>query len=390
MARPHWRQSTNTQVAMITKGTVTTTTATHTYIVTITDDNGETAAITYTLTGSEGTTTAVATAFVTAWNASYNPLIAKFTASSSSAEITLTADSAGRSFSIAYSGTGTWSGTGTTTSSVSNTDYSQATNWAFDAVPVNSDDVNIGPGTVSILYGLNQSAVTLDEFLVQSGYTGSIGRIENGILHYLRIACASFRYSGSSTLAAFDLGSSNIPVLIESTGTPSTGLNALYIKGSNLTTLTVISGDVGIASWDNSTATVATVIVGSEGTATDADVTLGSGLTLTTLRAGSGTSRLKCAATTVNVAPLATLETSGSGAITTLNAYGTCYPNSSGTITTVNAYGTVNFTRDRTARTVTNLNLYPGAHVIADPNVITFTDINFPTVPGTAPKLEFK
>jgi hypothetical protein len=368
MARPKWRQPANQQVAQVWKATITTTTNGHTYTVTITDDNGDTAAITYTVANPPDTTvTLVAEGFIAAWNASLNPLIAKFTATNSAGQVILTADSAGRPFSLAASGTGTWSGDGNTTTPVSNNDYGQASNWTTDAVPTTGDDPVITGGSVGLLYGLNQSGVAVNAFVVEDSFTGQVGRIENGVLHYLRIDPDSFEYRGRSSLAAFDLGSAAIAVLLAGTGAPSApGRNALYLKGSALTTATILSGNVGLAAADNDTATIATLLVGSDGQTTPVDVTLGAGLSLTTLRAAAGWSRQRCASTTSIVAPTAKWESEGSGAIGTLYAGGQCYPDSTGTITALHALGTgiVDFSRNRQARTVSTLTLYPGATVI--------------------------
>ncbi len=384
MARPAWRHASNTSVAQVWKGTATTTTNGHTYIVTITDDNGDTAAITYTVVNPpDTTTTLVATGFITAWNASLNPLISKFTATQSSGQVILTADTAGRPFSFAASGTGTWSGDANTTESVSNNDYGQATNWSTDAVPTSADDVVLGDGTVAIKYGLNQSAVTIDEFNVTSGWTGDIGRVEDGKLHYLRIDPDSFNYYGRSQLAAFDLGSANISVAIQGSGTPSTtGGNAVYLKGSNLATVSVNSGNVGIAAADNDTATVATVRVNQLTGVTAPTVVVGSGTTLTTLSASAGTITQKCASTTTTVGADATLTTQGTGAIGTVNCYGTGYFNSTGTITDLYAYGTVDCSQSTAARTITNLRPQPGCTIILAAGV-TVTNIIQPTNPGT-------
>lgn len=384
MARPAWRHPANTSVAQVWKGTIDTTTHNHTYVATITDDNGDTASITYTVVNPpDTTTTLVATGFITAWNASLNPLISKFTATQSSGQVILTADTAGRPLSISTSGTGTWSGTGNTTNAVSNNDYGQATNWSTDAVPTTNDDVVLGDGSVAVKYGLNQSSAAIDEFNVSSGWTGDIGRWEDGKLHYLRIDPNSFDYRGRSQLAAFDLGAANIAVTIQGSGTPSTtGGSAVYIKGSDITTLTVNSGNVGVAMADNDTATVGTIRVNQLTGVTAPTVAVGSGTTLTTLSASAGTITQRCASTTTTVGADSTLTTQGTGAIATVNCYGTGYFNSTGTITDLYAYGTVDFSQSTESRTVTNLRPQPGCTIISAAGV-TFTNIIQPTNPGT-------
>lgn len=374
MATTYFRHATNTEVARIWKGTITTTTDTHTYIVTITDDNGDTAAITYTVVNPPDTTvTLVGDGFVAAWNASLNPLISKFTASNSSGQITLTADSAGRPYSIAASGTGTWSGDANTTNSVDNGDYGQASNWSLDATPTTNDDVIIGKGTTEIDHGLNASSAAIDEFTVEPGFSGKIGRIEDGKPHYLRIDPNSLYYYGRSSRAYFDVGSANIDLLFNGSGSQeTTGIPAVVFKGSNIDVATILSGNVGCATFDADTATVATIYVGAN-TSTAPTVTIGAGVTLTTLDAIAGTIYLDCAATTATIGTAATGYTEGTGAITTLNVYGTAYPNSAGTITNLHVYGVCDLTKDKTPRTVTNCTTYPGSTLIRGSH-ITFTN----------------
>lgn len=378
MAATFFRHASRTEVAQVWKGTITTTTDGHTYIVTITDDNGDTAAITYTVVNPPNTTvTLVGDGFVTAWNASLNPLISKLTASNSSGQITLTADSAGRSFSIAASGTGTWSGTGNTTSPVDNGDYSQATNWSLDANPTTSDDVTIGSGSTEIDHGLNASSAAIDDFTVESGFSGKIGRIEDGKAHYLRIDPNTFTYRGRSGRAFFNVGNAAIDLLFAGSGTPEiTGNNAVAVIGSAIDDITILSGNVGIAPFSGDTATVADIFVGQEGS-TAPTVNVGAGTSLTTLNAAAGTVTLSCAATTVTFGTNCTGSTAGTGAITTLNVHGTGYPSSAGTITNLNVYGTCDLTKDKTARTVTNTTLYPGAVLITGTHITHTNGITF-------------
>lgn len=388
MSNVYWRHPANTEVAQVWKGTIASNTDTETFTVTITDDDGNTGAVTYTCANPpDTTTTLVATGFITAWNASTNPLVARFTATQSSGQVILTADTAGIPATFTTGGTGTWSGTGNTTSNVGNNSYNTAQNWSTDAVPVATEDVIFDTGTVAVKWGLNQSAVAIADFRVMTGCSSQFGQFINGLPHYLRIDPDLFRYEGSGTLAMFDIGSANISPYIKATGSPATGRHTVYIKGSNIATVFVDKGNVGIAPLDADTATVATVQVGYSATqASDSNVTIGSGVTLTTLNQLGGICELKCAATTATVAAGSTsLTTTGSGAITTLNVYGgSVYLNSTGTITTLNIYGgTVYLSKNRSARTVTTTNLYNGATLYTG-SWITHTNKPFPAQAGTS------
>lgn len=385
MSSPFWRHPANTQVAQVTKRTVTTTTNGHTYTVTITDDNGDTAAVTYTVANPPDTTvTLVAAGLVAAWNASLNPLVSKFTATQNAGELILTADAAGRPFALSFSGTGTWSGSGNSTEPVSNTDYGQASNWSTDAVPTTNDNVTLSGGNVDLLYGLNQSSAAIGSFVVSEAFSAKVGRFEDGKGHYLRIDPNSFAYRGRSPRALFDIGSANIDMLVEGSGTPDlAGRNAVVVKGSNIDELTINSGNVGVATANSDdTATVSKINIGQVGSVPPV-VDVGSGVTLTTLKAQAGKVDVRCAATTVTAGAGSTVTTSGSGAITTLNVAtgGTAYPCSSGAVTSLHNWGYVDLTKDKTPRTITDYYPYPGSVLIYGSH-ITFTNGFHPVSSG--------
>lgn len=379
MANNAWRHAANTAVAQIWKGTITTTTNGHTYSVTITDDDGTTATITYTVVNPpDTTTTLVATGFITAWNASLNPLVARFTATQSSGQVILTSDTTGVPAVFSTGGTGTWSGTGNTTSNVGNSDYETSANWTLDAVPASTNDVLFQQGAVSVLYSLDQSGVDIGDFRVSKGCSSQFGYFDKGIGHYLQIDPDLFRYEGNGSLAMFDIGSAAIAAYIEAYGSPSgTGYHTVYFKGSGVTTLTVNKGNVGVAALDADTATITTIQTGYVSTqASDVSLTVGSGTTLTTWHHGGGVGVCRCAATTLNLLANTQMTTEGSGAITTVNVYGgTHYLNSTGTITNLNIYGgTVYLDRNETARTVTNTTFYGESGVLYAGSWITLTN----------------
>lgn len=250
-------------------------------------------------------------------------------------------------------------------------DYSVTTNWSLGAVPTTGDDVII-QGSVSITAGLNQSAVAIDEFTVDPSYSGLIGTIDA----YLRIDPDSFQFAGTGK-AFIDVGAAAISPTIRNTATPSTGQMGLYLKGSALATLTVNKGTVGVAVLAGETSSVTTTnCLFTTNQNSDSSVTLGTGVTATTVNQSGGTTDIRCAATTINVSG-GTMTTSGSGAVTTMNVTGgTVYSNSTGTITTLNANGgTVDFTRSLTARTVTTTNFAGGDTTLkADDAILTQTN----------------
>ncbi len=372
MANNHWRHRANTAVAQVDTIAITAASSSNVAVWTgtLTLSNGDTETVTYTEDGSP-TPTEIGAGLVAAWNLSAKPHIAAITAATTVAgSFTLTADTAGVPFSFAMADNSDGTHTQTaTTANVGNSDFNAARNWQLDAVPVATNDVLFDFATTArdVLYGLDQSAVALADFRVFPKCASSFGLFENGVGYYFKIDPDLFRYEGSGPLAMFDIGSANIEAYINATGTPTTGRHCVYFKGSNVTTATINKGNVGIAMLDGDTATIATIKTGYvTALETDVALTVGSGVTLTTIDLGGGTCNLRCAATTATAGIGTTLTTEGTGAITTLNCYGTCYPNSTGTITTLNAYSgcTVDLSRSKAARTITTLNRYPGSNVI--------------------------
>lgn len=386
MSTNNFRHSSPTAVAQVQTVTITAASSANnsTWSATLTLSDGTTAVATYTEDGSP-TVAEIATGLYTAWAASTNPFIQEVTATNpSSGVVVFTGATAGRPFSIAVtcSGDGTKTSTATT-ANVGSNDYGTARLWSLDAVPTSSDNVVITSGTTDILYTLNQSAVSIGAFTVNSGYSGKIGRFDNGLPFYLRIAPTSFNYQGSSQRALFDLGSSNIGGTINASGSSLSGYYQVYLKGSNLATWVIQKGTVAIAMNYGETSTISKVQTPEPTGSNTPTVYIGSGTTLTTVDAGSGTIYQQCASTTTTCGTDATLYTSGSGAITTVNAYGTSYLSSSGTITTLNAYGTVDFSKDRTARTVTTLNAYAGCKITLGSWITLTNGIAFGANPGS-------
>ncbi len=260
-----------------------------------------------------------------------------------------------------------WTGT---SSSV----FATAGNWLGGSAPVNSDTVYIA-GSVSITgAATGLSGIVL---IVDPTYTGSIGSSST----YLGFStCASFNHAGTGT-NYIDLGTSNITANVTATGPGNSLLNTsgLYLKGSNLATLNVSGGYVGLATGvDAETSTAATVRV----TGSSTYVVLSSGVTLTTASVTSGSLDMSCAATTVTVNS-GMVTTRGSGAITTMTQYaGTLFPYSSGTITTLNLNGGVaSFIGNPVARTATTIKYNPGATLVYDPALLTITNKITPDFP---------
>lgn len=389
MATVYWRNARETEVAQVKTFTITgaSTSTTAVWTLTVTMDDGSTTTVTYTEDGSPNATE-IATGLYNAWNASQHPEVLRIAATNPSAGVlVLTARTAGRPFNVTLADNDDGTDTAVDTQpNVGNSDWNTARNWSTYSVPTSADDVIVqgaGDGqTTPILYGLNQSAVALDEVQVLQSYNANIGRIEDGKKFYLRIDPDSLNYRGSGNLAMIDVGSAAIAPEITCNGTPLNGMHAVYLKGSAMTTVEVRKGKVGIAPDPGETATVATVLCSHSGNQQyDVDLTIGAGVTLTTLTQSGGRCSLNCAATTVTTSQGCETRTGGSGAITTWYVYGKAFPEGTGTISTMHLYGESDESGDRSARTISSLVAYSGSKLTHVPQV-THSALTLPATPG--------
>ena len=366
-----------------------------------------------------GSAAAVATALASGWNAATgNAYAAPITALATGSDVQFTADVAGNPFTVSGSVTGGTGTIGTATGVVSNAgpnDWGTAANWSGSTVPIAADDVVFRDSSVPVLWGLDQSAVTLASLVIEQSYTGTIGLNQRAVVtgaagatstgrpeyraDYLDIGWDECRIgetigpgagagsgrlkldnpkAGASTTTVFDTGAgidANRPAV-----------RLLLANASADVLVRNGSGGVGIAVDDPAeTSTCGDVSVSDQTGATRAFV--GEGVTLTSFTQDGGDNVLRAAAgvttVTVNGGVLA-VEGSGYG-ITTLNARGgTVFPNSTPTggnaITTVNVEGgTVDGLGSREARTWGTVNMKdPGSTLRADDDVVTITTLNEP------------
>lgn len=220
---------------------------------------------------------------------------------------------------------------------------------ATEHVRFAADSASINSAT-----GLDQSGTAIGDFIVEEGYAGTIG---SATLGYLYIDPDRFDFHGEGE-CWIDIWSANISPQIYGTASADDGEAGLYLRGSNIATLSVNGGAVGVAMRPGETTTVATLRI-LEGSGHR--VIVGNGVTLTTLHVYGGDVELKSATTTIIVYE-GTLTTQGIGAITTLTERGgTVVASSTGTITTFHLYGgTLDLRQSGVARTITTLNKYPG------------------------------
>ncbi len=253
-------------------------------------------------------------------------------------------------------------------------------NWSGGSLPVDSDNIYFGPAEYGPKYGLTALASvtpSLVEIAPTATYEIGLPRINvaGGYTEYRATdfqldGCTLFHIlngaGGGSPLMRFDFQTSvAYAAVVESTGTSSeSGYPALNIVGGAATsTLEVLNGTVGVASFPSEVATTKTTLQ-SGGT-----ITCGTGAVLngtgSTIVIGGGSMIVRTAILTATVENGAVLIIEGTGTCTTLNidTGGTCVYNSSGTCTAAVVYGTVSMTEDRSTRTFTDLTCHPGASV---------------------------
>lgn len=294
----------------------------------------------------------------------------------------------GKPFTVSGAATAGSLTVSTTTNSKGPNHWDDAENWSGGAIPVNSDDVNFENLAVDYLYGIDQNAVTLTSLNIKASYTGSIGLPNYGNYaeyreKYLKIGATTCNIGvgdgqGSGRIK-INFGSVQTAVNVWRTASPlEQGLPAVMLVGTHASNvLNVYRGSVGVALESGQTSTIATLRVGyMTSVDTDANVRLGSGVTLTTIEKSGGFLEINSAFTTLNHSAGETVI-HGSGAATTINLDGGYIRyNSSGTITTLTISGgaTIDFSGDMRAKTVTNCTILRGGRFIDPYGVVTVTN----------------
>lgn len=356
---------------------------------------------TYSTTAQSTTITTIISTMVSEWNAldaTRYPEFAEYTAAvGSSTTMTLTADKAGVPGTIAVATTETGGGAADAqTLSISNTTvatgpnfWSNAENWSTGAVPVNSDSVYFENSNIDVLYGLDQSAVTVTLLQIAKSYTGRIGLPRtnaNGYIEYRNTylaigatTCTIGQGDGSgSRRIKINFGTVQTAASVfGSASSEENGVPAINLKGTNASnTITVTEGSFGSCVFATETATWATVRIGHEqNQQTDVSAYFGSGNTL------SGTFK-QTGGVVVSDATVTTLNRYGgemtlrsAAAATTVNNYGgVLWHESTGTITTLNNYATFRKDRFIGANTITTTNLYKGSQTLDPGGTITWTN----------------
>ena len=317
------------------------------------------------------------------------PQLAAITATVSGSVVSLTADEEGVPFTVTVTestaGTGTAAGA-VATAATGKWFWSDADNWSGATVPVGADDVIIDR-PLPILYGLDQSAVTLTSLTIAAtfqdgGYLGLPRDNPGGYAEYrddyLKIGATTCRIGtgtgNGSNRIKINFGSVQTALEVQKTAQSlETGVPACLILGTHASNAADIQeGEVGFGFYGEAT-TLLTLRVAAGGTAT-----CGAGCTLGTVT-GEGTVGINGAVTTITQYA-GDWTISGGGAVTTLTVItGTLHYESSGTVTTANIGGTqgsatVDCSQDASARTFTTTNLKAGGRIVDPMRTITFTN----------------
>jgi hypothetical protein len=290
-----------------------------------------------TFTATAATVANVTAGLVAALGASLYPEFAEVTWADGATAITATGPDTGAPFTATVAAGGTGSptfGTATTTSPTGPNWWGVAANWKEGSAPATGDDVTIDEGP-SILYGLDQSAVTLASLTVTPNFpqASEIGLPRNtspqnpdqGYPEYrpqrLKIGVTVATVDTVSGRVRLDLDTDASTVTVDGTGTAvAPGEWPLDLVGVNTATAVRVNrGTVGLAANAGDAMTVGTLKVAYR-TQRDGDavVELGVGLTVgTSVEQSGGAVTLRTAVPTYTKEG-GTLLREGSGALTTM------------------------------------------------------------------------
>jgi hypothetical protein len=240
----------------------------------------------------------------------------------------------------------------------------------FKQSPLAAENVRFlaDSGSINSATGLDQSAVAINDFIVEEGYQGTIG---NASIGYLLIDPDRFEFNGRAE-SWINLTTAAIPVTVKGTAAAAEGYRGLYLKGTALTIVSVSGGSVGLAvnGGEISTATTTRLL------GTDSSLWCGNGVTLTNHHQFAGNGKIRCAVSGNVILYDGSLLTEENGAIGTVTQKGGLYTaNSTGTITAYNIYGgTLDEQKSGAARTITALNKYRGNYqILRNKEAVTHT-----------------
>lgn len=270
-------------------------------------------------------------------------------------------------------------------------DYQNAANWSLAAVPIAGDDVYFKSGANPVDTNLDNSAVLLSSFHVELGYSGLLGledtflEIQTPLL-YIGTNPTGSNLSGGQRVN-IDVGSTtacDIQVEGSNAGAADTGKTPVRLRAAHASGRLFVQNGLVSFSDDPANSSTSSLIDVSGG-----QLTVGESVTLTDINVREAGQILLQSAPSGTVEVLGGLFASALAiAIPTINVKGGQFvSNATGTITTmVITGGIVDLSKSNVPRTITNCTLQSNAEMIADPDIITFTNN---IVMGTGKPLRF-
>lgn len=360
---------------------------------------------TYTLTN--GTIATWLPLLVTAYNAlsaTDYPEFAEQTASSTSTTFVLTADTAGKPFTVSLvettAGNGVLDSVGgaATTVNAGPQNWPTAANWSTGSAPVDSDSIYLDDTADDIRYGID-TGITPALVVFGPNFSGDGGLPKvnsDGSASYPEYRPDYIRFVGGtlctvncqSRFLKLDAGSTSTTWNVLQTGRGSGGVEALTLKGTNSSNVLNVSGnsEVGVAVLGAETANLSGGVK-----VNGATVRCGSGVTLAAVVNDGGTLEVNGAIGTSlkQKGGETTINGTGAVALVEIRDRGRCIYNTTGALggASILANGAVlDFSQDSRAKTVTNaLDIFSDAYVNDPDDVVASLVQDFN---GMLPKLE--
>ena len=269
--------------------------------------------------------------------------------------------------------------------------WSVAGNWSTLAVPAAGDDVIIQNSANPILYGLDQSGVTLNSLAIDQSFTGTIGLPRTnpgGYVEYrepyLKIGATTITIgrgdgAGSGRIKINTLAvQTTINVLNSGSGIEN-GVRSILWRGTHASNAVLVNkGSFAAAHFAGETATIAALKQGYRtNVAGDSDVRLGTGCTLSScaITKLGGTLEVSSSFSSLSQFHGETAILAGAPGTIAI-AGGSVRYKSAGTYTaaTVSGGGELDFRQDLQPRTGTNTTLHKGAALRDPAKTVTFTN----------------
>jgi hypothetical protein len=258
-------------------------------------------------------------------------------------------------------------------------------------VPVNGDDVIVQDSANSILYGLDQSAVTLASLAIDQSFSGTIGLPRTSAAgyveyreQYLKIGATAVTIgrgegAGSGRIKLNTLAVQTTLHVLNSGTSAENGVPAILWQGTHASNAIVVTkGSFAAAHFADESATIAALRQGYRtNVASDSDVRLGAGCSLASCAIAKlgGTLEVRSSLAALEQHQGETVITGGSPGTLSI-AGGAVRYKSGGTYTAAVIYGggELDFRQDAQPRTATDTTLHKGAALRDPAQTVTFTN----------------